>query len=449
MKCKTHPLIALCRRRSPLLLAALLSACASYQPLPLDKSPSLKVSLSELRHDGPLPPWLGVDDLALLAVENNPDLVAARVQARLADAQVRAAGILPNPSLGGNYGFFLGGPGFLNSISASLSEDVKSLVTLSAKRAAADAAALQIDASILWQEWQVVGKVRLLAVDLVEGDKSLALSRQTLDLMQARLHRSRQALGQGDTTLTALAPDVIAVNDLHRQIDDLARQQAQRRSDLDALLGLSGTAVVPLRDRLEVPEIDPRTMDARLADLPDRRPDLIALQLGYRAQEAKVRGAILAQFPALTLGMTGSRDNSDVRTLGPQITIELPIFDRNQGNIAVEQATREQLHAEFTARLAAVASELQALATTSMLIEQQLARARPQAAELAAVAARAQAAYAAGNLDERAYVDFAAAELAGKQILLALEQVLLEHQVAIATLTSAGMPSVERMLEVP
>ena len=41
------------------------------------------------------------------------------------------------------------------------------------------------------------------------------------------------------------------------------------------------------------------------------------------------------------IGATGGRDTSDVRTLGPQITFDLPIFDRNQGNIVVEEATRQ------------------------------------------------------------------------------------------------------------
>ena len=33
-----------------------------------------------------------------------------------------------------------------------------------------------------------------------------------------------------------------------------------------------------------------------LAALPRRRPDLIALQLGYASQEARTRAAVLGQF---------------------------------------------------------------------------------------------------------------------------------------------------------
>jgi outer membrane protein TolC len=426
-----------------LLVAAALAACTAYSPLPLDKTPSLKTSLSQLRHAGPaLPAVLGVDDISMLAVENDPDLVAARRRAHVAEAQVLAAGILPNPSVTGNYGFLLGGPGTVTSIAAGLSEDIKALVTLSSRRRAADAAAQQVNATIVWQEWQVIAKARLLAVDLVEGDETLALSRQTLDLLQGRLDRSRAALAQGDATLSMVAPDVVAVAGIRKQIDDLNRQQATRRHDLNALLDLSPGTAVPLARQLGLPEIDAARTHALLQTLADRRPDLVALQLGYRAQEAKLRGAILAEFPALALGVTGGRDNSDVRAIGPQITLDLPIFDRNQGNIAIERATREQLHAEFTARLAAAIGDIRAMMASQTLIEEQLAKARPQVDELAAIASRAGAAYAAGNLDERTYADLATAVLAKRQEIVALEQSLLDERVAIATLIGAGMPPV-------
>jgi len=53
--------------------------------------------------------------------------------------------------------------------------------------------------------------------------------------------------------------------------------------------------------------IDVNAIEQVLASLPDRHPDLIALQLGYQSQEEKVRGAILAQFPLLSLGISGGR----------------------------------------------------------------------------------------------------------------------------------------------
>jgi len=120
--------------------------------------------------------------------------------------------------------------------------------------------------------------------------------------------------------------------------------------------------------------------------------------------------------------------------------MDLPIFDRNQGNVAIEKATREQLRAEFDARLSAARSEVLAALATQRLIARQLQEKRAQLPVLQGFANQAETAMNAGNIDERAYVDLVSANYAKKQDVIALEQLLLEQQVQIATLIGAGMP---------
>ncbi len=425
----------------PAALAAL-AGCASYSALPLDKEARPKDTAEQLRHETPLPARLGVDDIAMLALLNNPDLVAARTQHGVAQAQLLSAGILPNPSLSASYGFLLGGPGTMGALAAGLSQDLKSLVTLSAKKGAARQAARAVDASLLWQEWQTIGKARLQAVDLIEGERQRRLLGQNLALLQDRLERSRQALAQGDNTLAALVPELTAAADARKQLDDLERQQETRRRDLDAFLGLSPQVTLPLDENISLPAIDAEAVTQSLPGLVDRRPDLVALQLGYGSQEEKVRGAVLAQFPLFSLGVSGGHDTSDVRTLGPQITMDLPIFDRNQGNIALERATRQQLHDEFSLRLATARSEVQALLADQDLLQRQYTAKQAQLAELDHTAQNADSAFRSGDLDERSYIDLITARNAKQQEILTMEQSLLQQQVAIATLIGAGMPPV-------
>jgi len=430
------------RTLTGMALALTLAGCATYSPLPLDRQARPADSVEQLRHDTPLPARLRVDDVVLLALQNNPDLVAARAQRGVAQAQLLSAGILPNPSLNASYGFLLGGPGTTGALAAGLTQDIKSLVTLSAKRGAARQSAREVDASLLWQEWQTIGKARLQAVDLIEGERQRKLLLQNATLLQDRLERSRQALEHGDSTLAALVPDLSAAADAHKQLDEQQRQQETRRRDLAAFLGLSPQAPLALDENVALPPVDEAAVRATLPGLADRRPDLVALQLGYAAQEEKVRGAILAQFPLFSLGVTGGHDNSDVRTLGPQITIDLPLFDRNQGNIAIERATRQQLHDEFSARLATAGSEVLALLADQALLRGQYDGKLAQLAELERSARSADDAYRAGDLDERSYVDLISARNAKQQEVLTMEQSLLDQQVAIATLVGAGMPPI-------
>ncbi len=417
----------------------LLQGCQTYAPLLLNWQARLADHLSDLEF-GSAPQPLSIDTVSLLAATNNPDLRAARAERGIAAAQVLQAGILPNPSLGGSYAFLLGGPGTSAAFTASLTEDVKSLVTLSARRHSASAAAQQVDASVLWQEWQTIGKARLLFVDIVEGDQQHRLLEKTGGVLEARLAGEQQALAQGNATLTDVVPALTAVADLKKQLDDLDRQQETRRRDLDMLLGLAPEVPLPLDGQPNLPPIDPAAVTAILPTLGDRRPDLIALQLGYRSEEEKLRAAILAQFPALVFGGAGGRDTTDVLSAGPQITMDLPIFDRNQGNIAIETATRQKLHDEFTARLATGKGEVKSMLADAALIAQQIETVQKQISELQKAATQAESAYRAGNLDARSYVDMIVGALAKDQELVTLELLRLEQQVAIATLVGAGMP---------
>jgi outer membrane protein TolC len=439
-----------CSRGAAIALLGLAGGCATYSPLPLNKNAALAARIERPDSQSQTSPQkLTLDDITMLAVRNNPDLVAARQQRGVAQAQVLAAGILPNPVVSGSYGFLIGGPGTTAALTAGLSQDLKSLVTLSSTRAAAAHSARNIDAQLLWQEWQTMGKVRLLAVDLMEGDKLRRLIEENATQLQDLLSRNRDALAQGDTTLTALVPDLSAQASARRQQDDLERLQSTRRRDLNVLLGLAPLAALPLSQTLDVPPVDIGKITQQLVDLPDRRPDLVALQLGYQSQEDKVRGAILAQFPLLSVGVTGGHDNSDIRTVGPQITLELPLFNRNQGNIALARATRSQLHAEFSARLANSRAEVQSLLADMELLQRQLALKRPQLTELEQIVGRARGAYRDGDLDERTFVDLLTARNAKQQEILAIEQTLLEQQIAVATLTGAGLPPVALSAETP
>jgi len=417
-----------------------LAGCASYRPLPLALDAHPKDSLAALQHSNPLPPRLGIDDVAWLAVQNNPELIAARAQAGLSQAQVLQAGVLPNPALSASYGFLLSGPGTTNPFTVALSQDVRSLVTLSSRRQAALQSAQAINASLLWEEWQTIAKARLQVVDLIEGEQQRQGLQQNLTLLLDRAARSREALARGDSTLTALLPELTATAAARKQLDELERQQETRRRDLNRLLGLDPEVRLPLADSIVWSPIDTEAVRRSLGDLPARRPDLLALQLGYRSQEERLRAAILTQFPLLSLGISTDRDNTDVRTVAPQITLELPVFDRNQGNIAIARATRKQLHDEFTARLLAASSEVSALLADQGLLQGQLAGERSQLAELTQAAQRADTAFRGGDLDERSYIDVLSSRSAKNQEVLAMEQSLLEQQVAIATLSGAGMP---------
>jgi outer membrane protein TolC len=420
-----------------------LASCGAPADLPLPMQPNLADSIGGLHRDGiSTAAPLTVTQVSLLAVQNNPDLRAVRAQHGVAQAQVLQAGLLPNPQFTGAFLPLLAGVGTTPAYNAGLSEDIRSLITLSSSRAAARASAGQVDAQILWQEWQVIGQARLLAVDVIEADRSLALLARYRDLLAARYRKSQGAVAAGNETLMVSAPDLAALQTTTTQINDQQRQQLSRRHQLNALLGLAPDVAVPLDPRPDIPPWNVDAVARALPTLTQRRPDLVALQLGYRAQNAKLRTAILSRFPNLAFGVAGGSDNANVRNLGPQITLELPIFNQNQGNIAIETATRQQLHDEYAARLATASGQVRAMMAEIDLLSHQLIAVRQDLAGARRVAGQAETAFNAGNLDERSYVDLVAARLTKEQEVVTIEQSLLDQQVAIATLIGDGMPAI-------
>jgi outer membrane protein TolC len=341
------------------------------------------------------------------------------------------------------------GPNGTDAFSSGLAQDLKSILLRPTKREAAENAALEIDASLLWQEWQTIGKARLLFIDIISGDHGAKIIERTRKLLKERFDLTSAAINQGNAPLATLSPDLVAVGEVQKTYDDLERLQLSRRHQLNALLGLVPDAPLLLAGAVEAPHIDSSRIRADLAALADRRPDLVALQYGYRSEDAKLRQAVLSQFPNVSIGLAGGRDSNAIYSIGPQATFELPIFDRNEGAIARERATREELNLEFQARLTAAAGEVGALLSEQALLSRQLAAIEPRLKEARAIAANSETAFERGLLEERSYVDTQVAQFALEQEKVGLQQALLEGQVLMATLIGAGMPKIAIAPESP
>jgi hypothetical protein len=153
------PIPASLRLPKLIALCLALAACAQYQPLPLPDHPVLAARLSDLLRDGqPLAAPLTIGTVATLALRNNADLIAARAQHGVAQAQLLQAGLPPNPQVTGAILPLVAGVGTTTAWNAGLGCDFKSLITLSARRGAARESARQVDAQLLWQNGRSLGR---------------------------------------------------------------------------------------------------------------------------------------------------------------------------------------------------------------------------------------------------------------------------------------------------
>lgn len=422
-----------------------LAACAAYHPAPLITVPPLQDRLSAVRHvlsDGraiALTGRLSLTNVAALAVLNDPDLVAARARHDVAAAELLSAGLPPDPTISGGFGALVGGPGSMSSLSAGFMEDVGALITYKPNKQAARAGLAQIDAGVLWQEWQVAAQAETLAVTLETDQATIASLRQDASVLGAVDAEIQRQIVQSNQTLADGALSQAALAMVQAALDTEEQGAAHDRDLLDALLGLQPDTSVPLAPPDMAP-LAPGVLTPAIATLAQRRPDLIALRYGYAQADAKLRAAILSQFLPISLGATGGRDTSGVYAVGPQITLTLPLFNRNRGAIAIASATRGQLAAQYRASLASAAGGARALRASIALLQTQEEAADSEAARAAATEIAARQAFDAGQISASAFASLQSAAGERARTAISLRGQFQTAEISLATLLGLGLP---------
>jgi outer membrane protein TolC len=164
------------------------------------------------------------------------------------------------------------------------------------------------------------------------------------------------------------------------------------------------------------------------------------LRAAYRSQEERFRGAVLAQFPALNVGLTRARDTSGLYTLGFGLSLSLPIFNANRGNIAIADATRSKLYDEYQARLDAAHGDVDTALANIDLLRRQVRLTRAGATLLARANLRADAAFRAGDMSASIHERLRIALLDKKTEAINLEEALMEQRIALQTLLGPDLP---------
>jgi outer membrane protein TolC len=305
------------------------------------------------------------DAAAILAVLVNPTLRGERDRRALASAQLLQAGVLPNPVLDVGTDLVTGGntAGTVPGYTVGLSWALTALRTRGAQTAAARAASQAVRLDVAWKEWQVAQAAQKAVYDLV----ALRAQRHEAEAVDRRLADDvillRRAVAAHHKTVLELAAAEAASQQAHADLLAISRDLEHQQLVLHAALGLPPDTAVRVADAVVLPsQMALPPAQALLTGLEEHRLDLLALRRGYASQEQILRAAVLAQFPKIALGFHQASDTSNVHTTGFGVTIDLPLFDRNQGHIAIETATRQQLFDEYVSRVfearAAVAQSL-------------------------------------------------------------------------------------------
>ena len=403
--------------------AWLACGCAHFRPLSLpggagrDLSPEtvaeIRMRAADIRHPILRPlaidltDGLSPDEAGVFAVLANPSLRAVRDARQLAAAQSLQAGLLPNPRISAGYGTPIAGdsPGDVNPYGFGVDWDVTSLIARSSKLESAGERQASVDLDIAWQEWQVAQSAKMTVWRIVALEKQVALARDAAGVLAEQRQILEHAVDRGSSTGPALAAAKAASRQIRRSRLELEKQLAARRLELNRLLGLAPSAELVVATPNLPTRFEPPSKSSLSREIERRRPDLLALRRGYQSQQAAVRAAILGQFPKIDIGVVHDRDSDNIKTAGFQVGIDLPVFDRNQGRIAAERATRQKLRDEYADRVFRARSDVAMLCGGIGFLNRQIAELRDANADFQNLADTYARALKAGRADAMAAFD--------------------------------------------
>ena len=290
-----------------------------------------------------------LEDLEQMALRRNPGLSQAAAGVRTAEALRRQAGLYPNPMVGYNGEDINRGAVFNYGAHGVFAE--QRLVTggkLGIQRGLAEQDIAFSKAAAEAERLRVLNTVRSLYYQAL-GEQRLFTVRTQLARLARRAVQTTSELanvGQADR------PDVFAV-DIEAQRLELGLVQARnalQRSwrQLAAVTGNPQLEPATLEGDLEaLPKLE---FDAELARIYEQSPEIRAAQVGTTRSELAVRQARAAVTPDVVTrgGLHYNRERLELggRSVGWQahveVGVQIPIFNRNQGNIAAARAEAER-----------------------------------------------------------------------------------------------------------
>ena len=297
---------------------------------------------------------------------------------------------------------------------------------------AARAQSQSVDLSVAWQEWQVSQEAKITVYRLITLEKEIALVAEVDQRLGEILDLSRRAAGEGTETQLDLVAAEAAANQANANLSDLTNQFHEGQINLNRIMGFPAQTQFKLQDSIDLPDHwDPPSTVKIMGELEQRRLDLVALHRGYESQDATVRTAILRQFPAINIGLNYARDTGNVVTTGFGVSISLPVFNRNRGQIKIEEATRQALFDEYIARLFEARSEIEALQENARFLNEQIKNAQAAEPGLERLVDSYRAAVGNGSADILSYYT-AWNNLTEKRIeILNLKEQLMETRIGL------------------
>jgi outer membrane protein, heavy metal efflux system len=296
-------------------------------------------------------PGIRLEDLERMAVANNPTVAQAQASLRVAGGIAKQAGIYPNPTVGYYGDEIRGGYNNGGKQGGFVSQTIVLGGKLGAARRVAELEASEVQTGGEIQRLRILNDVRASFYRVLAAQRLVEV-RQNLGKLAADAAQTSHQLGnigQADR------PDILQAEVEQHQASVSVKMAQQNLQTcwrmLAALMGKPDLAVTRLEGDLEaVPDLN---YEEWVATALRESPEVKLAQQAAERAEAALAQAKKAPIPDLQVTgiLAQNYEPLDMRKTtglqgGAQIGIELPIFNRNQGNIAAAKGQVENARQE-------------------------------------------------------------------------------------------------------
>jgi cobalt-zinc-cadmium efflux system outer membrane protein len=294
-----------------------------------------------------------LEELQQMALQNNPTFAQAAANIRAAEGRKKQSGLYPNPTLGYQGEQIRGGSFHGGEQGFFVQQDIVMGGKLGLNRKIFDQELKQAETEAEEQKLRVLTNVRMSYTQALAAQQTLELRQNLSKLADDAVETSHQLanVGQAD------APDVLE-SEVEAQQAQLAVTMAEQNQQrvwkaLAAVVGNPRLPLMRLEGKLE--DTPPVNADDLVEKIVNESPAVRIAELGVKRAEAALARAKREPIPDLQL-RGGMQQNSELlsapngKAVGLQgfadIGVRIPIFNRNQGNIAIVKADVERSRRE-------------------------------------------------------------------------------------------------------
>lgn len=394
--------------------------------------------------NAPPPATITLEALVAEVLRGNPELEFYRAEIAAAQAGRRTAAQWNNPELSGDLGskrvWERGGGATLGdgvAWSVAVSQSFEWPGRIALRKAIADGqvviARLGLDSmqAALAARTRALGHTLLVAHEKAQATDEVARRFQSLleVLVQREPAGITPRLDQRILEATTLT--------LNRRASEAAEEMQKARIELNLLRGQRPDAPLALTGVVALPT-EPPVLDALFAAAATNNFSLRQRQLELAQQGFQVQLARNERYPKVTLApfYAAEKANDEQRIVGVGVSLPVPLWNQNRGNIDSAHARQIQAEAAWRVTQREVERDIatHALALQTRLDE--MARWRSEsAAEFREAAALADRHYRLGAVPVTTYVEMQTRYLDALEALYATRGEALEHQQQLELLT--------------